>query len=591
MSSRAVDFTIILVYLGIMLGVGAFFRRFNRDSDDYFRSGSQGTWWLVGMSLFMGAFSAWTFTGAAGLAYDAGYSVVSIYLANALGLLINFAFLAAWLRQLRATTTPEVIEKRFNESTRQFYAWVNVVLQLLYTALFLYGLAIFAAAVYGFDVNTTIVVLGVIVMVYCTVGGTWGIMATDFLQGLILLPVTLVLAGLCLHAVGGLEGLFSGIEAKGLQERYALIKEPGQFSSAQYTMPWLLAMLLKNVSGYLSLNSAVRFFSVKDGREAKKAALLASVLMILGSFVWFIPPVAARILFPEAVEAMALSKPAEAAYAVASLKLLPAGLTGLMVVAMFAATMSSMDSGINRNAAILIRDIYPRLCVRCGWTPLSAQKQLVLSQVLSLVLGVAVIVLSIYFAASEGKGIFEHMLTLGALLTLPMAIPMVLGLFIKRVPAWAAIASAATTFAANAVIALAGWKLNFQQQVFINAGVGVVVFLSCMPAWKNTTVAYRAKVDEFFRLMHTPVDFEREVGASSDLRQARVVGGFALAIGLAMFALLLLPNPASGRWLIAGVAAFTAGTGGLMVLAAERARRRALALRQTSMPLKTNAIT
>jgi solute:Na+ symporter, SSS family len=580
MSSRAADFIIIFAYLAVMLAVGAYFRRFNRDSDDYFRSGSQGTWWLVGMSLFMGAFSAWTFTGAAGLAYEAGYSVVSIYLANALGLLLNFAFLAAWLRQLRATTTPEVIEKRFNESTRQFYAWVNVVLQLLYSSLFLYGLSIFASAVYGFDVNATIVVLGLIVMVYCTVGGTWGIMATDFLQGLVLLPVTLVLAGVCLYAVGGFGGLFEAVHAAGLEERYALVKEPGLFPGAQYTLPWLLAMLLKNIAGYLSLNSAVRFFSVKDGREAKKAALLAAVLMILGSLVWFIPPVTARVLFSDAVEAMALSKPAESAYAVASLKLLPNGLTGLMVVAMFAATMSSMDSGINRNAAILVRDIYPRLCLRLNWSPLPAPRLLVASQIVSLLLGVAVILLAIYFAASEGRGIFEHMLTLGALLTLPMAIPMVMGLFVKRVPPWAAIVSAGCAFLVNGIVTLSGWKWNFQEQVFINAAVGVSAFLACRFGWGGVTADYKTKVDNFFRIMRTPVDFEREVGASSDLRQARVVGGFALAIGLAMFGLLLLPNASSGRWMIAGVAAFTAGTGALMCLAAESARRRALRRRE-----------
>jgi solute:Na+ symporter, SSS family len=90
--------------------------------------------------------------------------------------------------------------------------------------------------------------------------------------------------------------------------------------------------------------------------------------MSLGSFFWFIPPMVARLLYEADVLVMGaqLNNPAEAAFAVASINLLPLGMTGMIVVAMFAATMSSMDSGINRNAAVFVRDIYPALCRLVG---------------------------------------------------------------------------------------------------------------------------------------------------------------------------------------------------------------------------------
>ena len=79
LSIRPLDYAIIAAYLLLRVGVGAAFTRFTRTSADYFRGGSRATWWLVGTSLYMGCFSAWTFTGAAGVAYLAGWSVVCIY--------------------------------------------------------------------------------------------------------------------------------------------------------------------------------------------------------------------------------------------------------------------------------------------------------------------------------------------------------------------------------------------------------------------------------------------------------------------------------------------------------------------------------
>ena len=156
--------------------------------------------------------------------------------------------------------------------------------------------------------------------------------------------------------------LFQGIENMGLSSAYGVFNAPDQFPLRAYTYAWAIAMLLKNVIGYNTLTSAQRYFLVKDGREAQKAAWLGFMLMTAGAFIWFIPPMTARLLFHAEVMAVDIPKAAEAAYAIASLNVLPLGMTGLMVVAMFAATMSSMDSGLNRNAAIFTNDIYPTLC-------------------------------------------------------------------------------------------------------------------------------------------------------------------------------------------------------------------------------------
>lgn len=83
------DYLVILFYLLFLIGIGWYFRHSGKDTSEYFRGGGIMPWWLVGASGFMGAFSAWTFTGAAGLAYDHGWGVIILYWANGFGFLLN----------------------------------------------------------------------------------------------------------------------------------------------------------------------------------------------------------------------------------------------------------------------------------------------------------------------------------------------------------------------------------------------------------------------------------------------------------------------------------------------------------------------
>ena len=574
MSETSVEYVVIGCYLAVLVGVGMVFRRFNENVSDYFRNGCKGTWWLVGSSAFMTAFSAWTFSGAAGAAYEAGWSVLVIYLANSVGFAINGLFLAKWFRQIRAITGPEVIRLRFGISTQQFYAWMSFVMQTLYSSLHLLGLAIFCSAVFGYKIEQVIVVVGAVVLIYSLIGGSWAVTATDFLQTLILIPITILVGVLCLVKLGGVGALFQGIQNMGLSSAYGVFNTPDQFPLRAYTYAWAIAMLLKNVIGYNTLTSAQRYFLVKDGREAQKAAWLGFVLMTAGAFIWFIPPMTARLLFHAEVMAVDIPKAAEAAYAIASLNVLPLGMTGLMVVAMFAATMSSMDSGLNRNAAIFTNDIYPTLCRLFGRTAMQGKSLMRLGQVFSAVFGVCIVSIATYFANTEGRGVFEHMLNIGALLALPMAVPALMGLFIRTSPSWAAIVTVCVTLIPSAIgffsAELFGETWSFQQKVFINLAVGIVVYLLTMPFWNHMPEVYKRQAQEFFDRMLTPVDFEKEIGIPNDLRQLKIIGSFAAVIGGVICTLVLLPNPLVGRLGILFVGGFVLGVGGVFVWLGKR---------------------
>ncbi|QQE11589.1 hypothetical protein JD969_19220 [Planctomycetota bacterium] len=566
--SKLIEYAVVGGYLLILIGVGLVFRRLNRNVNDYFRNGCRGKWWLVGMSAFMTTFSAWTFVGAAGMAYMSGWSVIIMFGANIAAFLINAAFLAPWFRQLRATTAPEIIKKRFGTGTQQFYSWITVVFQLIMSSVHLLSLSVIISAIFGFPTHYVIGIIGAVVLFYSLFGGSWGIMANDFIQSLILLPMTVLVAVLCLYKIGGVGEMFNMIQEQGLTADYQFINEPLEKFAFYYTWAWSIAIFIKNMMVFNSMTQAPRYFSVKDGKEARKAALLASALYIGGCVFWFIPPITARLLFNDQVLAFdgILPKYEEASYAIASLNLLPLGMTGLMAVAMFAATTSSMDSGLNRNAAVFTKDIYPTFCSWFGFNPVEDKLLLRVGQGFTLAMGLSIISIAYYFFFAGGRGVFQLMLDIGAMLGVPMTTPLLMGLFLKRSPSWAAIvsvcAAGVTSFLGfiagpketdtlytiiNSLPAWLDWlhlqeKWLLEYKIFVNIGVGVVAYLSTMPFWFTASDAYRKQADDFFKTMRTPIDFDKEVGDANDGQQGKIVGSICMFIGGCISALILIPG-------------------------------------------------
>ncbi|WP_274620387.1 sodium:solute symporter family transporter [Colwellia maritima] len=295
-------------------------------------------------------------------------------------------------------------------------------------------------------------------------------------------------------------------------------------------------------------------------------------------------PITARLLYPDLVMAFDIAKPAEASYAVASISLLPVGLIGLIVVAILAATMSSMDTGLNTNVAILIKDIYPKISRRLRWQTKRESELLNYGRTLTWVMGFMIVLLALYFAQQDGSGIFEIMLQVGTLLSMPITIPLLLGMFIRHTPWWAALFSigCALIFSSLAFFEIPlsylgfsqafsdSFEWNFQQQFFGVLGSGIFGFLVSILFSPNKNSAHRQMVDKFFTNMKTPINFEKEIGESNDLSQLTAIGRFGIAVAGFIALMLLIPNPLEGRIVILVLAAIIGVISVLMLKAGKQ---------------------
>jgi solute:Na+ symporter, SSS family len=572
------DYAVLAFYFLFMLAVSWVFRRFVTNVSDYFRGGGQAVWWMVGGSGFMLTFSAWTFTGAASKAYIDGWPIVLIYVGNIVGFIVSALHFGPRFRQLRIVTGLQAVRLRFGRASEQIFMWMQIPFGLLQAGLWLNSLAVFFSAVFGADLTTTIVLTGSTVVVIALVGGSWGVLASDFIQVLILMPVCLTVAVLSLLKIGGLGEFVAQSPAGHL--------DPGQIFTKDFLWLWGFAMVLKQICSTNNLNDAGRYLCVKDGRHARRAGLFGAALFAVGIFIWFIPPMVAAIRFPD-LQGMfpALQNPAEGAFIAIARDVMPMGMMGLLLSGIFAATMSSMDGGLNKNAGYFIKNFYQPV-LRPGATEAHLLR---VSKLVTAILGVLVVLTALKMSQLAGVSLFKWMQNLSILVATPILVPLVLGLLVRRTPPWSAWSTvlvgfisslslgkifgadwAAHTFHTGPLDAASREYWTQASELLGNISVASAWFLGTAFFWKKTSPEHQAAVADFFTRLKTPVDFAREEGAGSDHRQEAVVGWLCLAYGGFVMLLAAIPNPLGGRVAFAFCGAVVAGVGGLLLAASRK---------------------
>jgi Na+/proline symporter len=585
------DYVAIAFFFLFMLALGPIFKRYSKDDSDFFRGGGQMLWWMVGGSAFMCQFSAWTFTGAASKAYQDGSLVALIFFGNAAGFFLNYLWFAPRFRRMRIVSPIEGVRERFGPANEQVFTWLQIPMSLVYAALWLNGLAVFATAVFGFDMNYTIWVVGVVVIILSVAGGSWAICAGDFVQLLILMAVSIATAFMVLgHAdIGGVSGLIEKVPSHHFNW--------SEVANWKIVMFWIIGTFVHKFVTLNNMQDSYRYLNVKDEKQSRKAALLASVLMLIGPIIWFIPPMAARVLCPDLSEVFPnVTNPDDTAYIYAASRVLPAGMMGLLVCGLFAATISSMDSGLNRNAGIFVRSFYQRLAKDS-----SSGHLLLVGRFASALFGLFIILIAIYINQLKGLNLFDAMLLFGGMIALPYTIPLMWGIIFKNTPSWSGWSTVLIGFVMSFVLNYSytgadgntmylidpSWFTNafgidgelsnrelkdyrYFIPIFVNVAICSLWFFFTSLFNGSSSTEHRERVDKFFTAMNTPIDFEKEVGEGKDSVQSKTLGILCLIYGGFVVLMALVPNSLTGRLAFLFCGGLIGGVGWLLFRASKK---------------------
>ncbi|MBM7035080.1 sodium:solute symporter family transporter [Vibrio ulleungensis] len=566
-----IDTLVVLVYFFFLVAIGWMFRKFTTSTSDYFRGGGKMLWWMVGATAFMTQFSAWTFTGAAGRAFSDGFVVVILFLANAFGYFMNYIYFAPKFRQLRVVTAIEAIRQRFGKTSEQFYTWAGMPDSLISAGVWLNGLAIFVAAVFNIPMEATIVVTGLVLMLMAVTGGSWAVIASDFMQMLVIMAVTITCAVAAYFHGGGIGNIVANFDGDFLVGN--------NLNYVSIFILWVVFIFVKQFGVMNNSINAYRYLCAKDSNNARKAAGLACVLMIVGPLIWFLPPWYVSAFMPEFADQYASmgDKAGDAAYLAFVQNVMPAGMVGLLMSAMFAATMSSMDSGLNRNAGIFVVNFYTPIL-----RPQATQKELVVvSKFTTIMMGIIIIGIGLFINSLRHLSLFDIVLNVGALIGFPMLIPVLLGMWVRKTPDWAGWSTLVVggivsyvfgiALTAGHIESLFGLEHELTRREWSDLKVGlslaahVVItggyFLMTTRFYKGLSPEREKEVDKLFENWNTPVIADSEEQANLDTKQRGMLGKLISTAGFGILAMALIPNEPTGRllFLLCGSIVLTVG--------------------------------
>lgn len=361
-----VDWAVIALYLGSMVLVGWLFMRREAagSTEAYFRGGQAVPAWVAGLSIFATMLGSLTFMGIPARSY---HGDLTWYLGQ-LALLAVVPVVATcylpFFRGLNLTSAYQYLERRFNLPCRLFAAGSFLLLHLGRIALVLYLPALALSAVSDIGITSSIVILGVLCIAYTVMGGIQAVVWTDAIQALMLMGGALLCLVLAVAQVEG--GIAGALEiARGDNKLMGNLDWGGLDVADGTASAWVifLAFGFNHLISCTSSQDVVqRYVTTRDLPAARRSLGINLGMTLAGSLVLF--------LLGTAIYAFHKSHPAEIDPALAAtdavlpnfiLQQLPAGVAGLVIAAILAASQSSISSSLNSLAACYIKDIDERL--------------------------------------------------------------------------------------------------------------------------------------------------------------------------------------------------------------------------------------
>ena len=403
------DYLTLLLYLAGLFVISSVSAKRTKNQRDMFSAGRSSPWWAAGLSGFMTMFSAATFVVWGGIAYELGLVAVAINTCYGIAALLVGYFVASRWNRMNVSTPAEFVRIRFGKTGLHLFTWIMLAKRILGVSVSLYALSKLLIALMPLNLNWGIVLFSSIIILYTMLGGLWAVLMTDVLQFIVLTVVVFMVAVLMIGRVENWADFVAAVPAS-------------FFSPTADRYGWFF------LCGWVTIHFFIigaewafvqRFLSVRSPLDARKSAYLFGILYLVTPLFWMLPPLLYR------GQVAGVDK--EQAYILAAQSVLPPGVMGLMIAAMFSATASMVSSQLNVFAGVLTNDFYKALI-----RPNASERSLVrVGRVFTSVLGVLLVATAIIVPQLGGAE--KLVVTINNLLVVPLYAPALWGLFSQKI--------------------------------------------------------------------------------------------------------------------------------------------------------------
>ncbi|OLE11217.1 MAG: hypothetical protein AUG89_10205 [Acidobacteria bacterium 13_1_20CM_4_56_7] len=569
-----IDWAVIIGYLLVNLAIGIYYRRrASGNTEEFFVSGRDVSWWLAGTSMVATTFAADTPLFVCGVVARQGIAGNWIWWGLCVGGMLTVFFFARYCRRAEILTDVQFCEIRYGGNPAAFLRGFKSIYLGLFMNCFILGwvtramvsiiavilgpviaqgrvlhLGILGQYTLGDPQNTALAICIFVLIpftgLYTFIGGLWGVLVTDLFQFVLKMTMIIVLAWVAVAKIGGMHALEAHLQTirENVQATGVTTSDPTAFlpdfhhgwgSSAIWTLPLLTFVVYLGMQWWLAWYPgaepggggyvAQRMFSAKDEKHSLGATLWFNIAhYALRPWPWIVTALVAIVVYspngglhPSA----AFAANPEQGYVMVLRDYLPPALRGLMVAAFLAAFMSTVGTQLNWGCSYLVNDLYKRFLVRNS----TEQHYVRVSRFITVLL-----VLASGYTAAQLKSIgagWELVLGVG----FGTGAVYILRWYWWRISAWseisAMIAAAAVTIALSRVSFVGNDAMVYAKKTLITGGLTTIAWLL---ATFFTRAESNATLVAFYRRVHPTVYGWRPIAKlAPELPEVKDVAGNA----------------------------------------------------------------
>lgn len=413
-----IDAAVVIVYFVGIISIGSYFARFTRSSKDFFFGGRRFKGWLIAMSCVATTIGSYSFLKYTSTAFSYGLSSTMTYLNDWFWMPL---WMLVWLPIIyygRLKSIPEYFEKRFDRRTRNVATGVLLVFLMGYISINYFTLGKAINTLTGWPIFLSALVAACATAIYVAFGGQTSVIMTDLAQAFLMLGVGLGLFVAGVVHVGGWEIFWDGLPGPHRAGLAALNSPPGFHTMGVF---WQDAMAGGVAFYFINQGVMMRFMSARNVEEARKAVMLVVI---------FVMPLAAMAVsgvgwvgrsMVSSGELPALIDPDNVFIVVSNILALP-GVFGLIMAALVAALMSTVDTLVTATSAVIVNDVY-----RPYFGQDSDDKQ-ILKVARFTTVGASAVALSLVPLFMQFESIYAAHAAFIAAVIPPMAVTLILGI-------------------------------------------------------------------------------------------------------------------------------------------------------------------
>ncbi|RDY28956.1 sodium:solute symporter [Romboutsia weinsteinii] len=423
-----VDFAILVVYLLAVLLAGLFFSKKEMKGKEFFKGDGTIPWWVTSVSIFATLLSPISFLSLAGNSYGGTWMLWFAQMGMLIAIPLTIRFFLPLYSRLDLDTAYQYLEIRYDsKGLRVLGALMFIVYQIGRMSIIMYLPSVVLADLTGINVNVLIIVMGVIAIIYSYTGGLKSVLWTDFIQGVVLIiGVTGTLFYLIANINGGfgtvMESLTTGEKFLSSSE---VLFDANILKSSVFII--FVGAGINTFSSYVSSQDIVqRFTTTTDLKQLKKMTYGNGVLSIGLATVFYLIGTCLFVFYNQN-PALAQTVKQDQIFASYIAYQLPVGVTGILLAAIYAASQSTLSTGLNSVATSWTLDIQTLITKN-----MSFEKQTKIAQYISLGVGIVAIAVSMVLANGEIKSAYEWFNSFMGLVLGVLAGIFVLGAFCKK---------------------------------------------------------------------------------------------------------------------------------------------------------------